>query len=58
MFGRIQGMVMEFLLHSTKSLCDPTLVGEENRAFFLRVWKPFPNLRVLKTLRGSLKGKA
>ena len=26
-------------------------------AFFIRVWKPLPSIRVLKTLRGSSKGK-
>ena len=39
---------------------DPTLVGEENKThflFFRRVWKPFPNKSVLKTLRGSPKKK-
>ena len=34
------------------------LVGEENEAFCIRVWKPLPSRRVLKTLRGSPKGKA
>ena len=37
---------------------DPTSVGEENETFFIRVWKPLPSRCVLKTLRGSLKGKA
>ena len=36
----------------------PTLVGEENETFFIRVWKPLPSKRVLKTLRGSPEGKA
>ena len=36
----------------------PTSVGEGNEAFFISVWKPLPNRRVLKTLRGSPKGKA
>ena len=39
-------------------LWDPTSVGEENEAFFIRTWKPLPSRRSLKTLRGSLKGKA
>ena len=26
----------------------PTLVGEENKPPFIRVWKPFPSRRVLK----------
>ena len=39
-------------------LRDPTSVGEENETPFIRVWKPFPSRRVLKTLRGSSKGKA
>ena len=31
---------------------------EENETFFIRVWKPpLSSTRVLKTLRGSLKGK-
>ena len=29
----------------------PTSVGEENKAFFIRVWKPLPSRHVLKTLR-------
>ena len=29
-------------------LCCPTLVGEENKSPFIRVWKPFPSRRVLK----------
>ena len=29
-----------------------------NEAFLVRVWKPLPNRRVLKTLRESPKGKA
>ena len=37
---------------------NPTLVGEENETPFIRVWKPFPSKRVLKTLRKSPKGKA
>ena len=36
---------------------DPTSVGEENEVFFIRVWKPLSNKHVLKTLRGSPKGK-
>ena len=35
-----------------------TLVGKENETFFIKVWKPLPSKRVLKTLRGSPKGKA
>ena len=35
----------------------PTSVQEENETFFIRVWKPFPSIYVLKTLRGSPKGK-
>ena len=38
-------------------LCDLTSVEEENETPFIRVWKPFPNRRVLKILRGSSKGK-
>ena len=36
---------------------DPTLVGEENKAFFIRMRKPLPlsSRCVLKTLRGSPK---
>ena len=34
-----------------------TLVGEENETPFIRVWKPFPIKRVLKTLRESPKEK-
>ena len=26
----------------------PTSVGEENETFFIKVWKPLPNRRVLK----------
>ena len=36
---------------------DPTSVGEENETPFIRVWNPLPRIRVLKTLRGTLKGK-
>ena len=39
-------------------LWDPTSSGEENETFFIKVWKPLPSKRVLKTLRGSLKRKA
>ena len=39
-------------------LWDPTSVGNENKTFFIRVWKPLPSIRILKTLRGSPKGKA
>ena len=31
---------------------------ERTKHFFIRVWKPLPSQHVLKTLRGSLKGKA
>ena len=34
---------------------DPTLVGEKNETFFIRVWKPLQ--RVLKYFREPLKGK-
>ena len=33
-------------------------IGEGNEAFFIRMWKPLPSRHVLKTLRGSPKGKA
>ena len=39
-------------------LWDPTSIGKENETFFIRVWKPLPSRRVLKTLRGSPKGIA
>jgi len=39
-------------------LQDPISVVEENEAFFIRVWKPLPSKCILKTLRGSSKGKA
>ena len=39
------------------ALWDPTSVGEENETFFIRMWKPLPNVRVLKTLREAPKGK-
>ena len=46
-------------LSSMYSMCEGlTSVEEENEAIFIRVWKPSPSLRVLKILRGSLKGKA
>ena len=38
-------------------LCDLTSVREENETSFIRVWKPLPNRRVLKTLRESSKEK-
>ena len=31
--------------------------GEENKTFFIRVWKTLPNRRTLKTLKRSPKGK-
>ena len=34
-------------------LWDPTSVGKENETFFIRVWKPLPNIPVLKTLKES-----
>ena len=37
---------------------SPTSTEEGNKAFFIRVWKPLPSRRVLKTLWGSPKGKA
>ena len=33
-------------------------VGEKNETFFIREWKPLTSRHVLKTLRGSPKGKA
>ena len=38
-------------------LWDPTSVGKENETFFIRVGKPLPSRYLLKTLRGSSKGK-
>ena len=35
----------------------PHWLGRRTKHFFIRVWKSFPNRRVLKTLRGSRKGK-
>ena len=32
-------------------------IGEENEVSVMRVWKPLPSRHVLKTLRGSQKGK-
>ena len=29
------------------------MVGEENKTFFIRVWKPLPRRRVLKILEGK-----
>ena len=49
MFGRIQGMVMEFLFHSTK-LVRSQFGWEEIKTFFIRG-------SLVKTLRGSLKVK-
>ena len=37
-------------LHPGVDCWDPTSVGEENKAFFISVWKPLPSWRVLKTL--------
>ena len=34
------------------------MVGEENETFFIRVWKLLPSKRILRTLRGSPKGKS
>ena len=36
-------------------LLDPTSIGEESETPFIRVWKPFPSKRVLKTLSESPK---
>ena len=36
-------------------LLDPTSVGQGNKAFFIRVWKPLLSRRILKTLKESLK---
>ena len=33
-------------------------VGEGNKTFLIRVWKPLSSKHVLKTLSGSPKGKA
>ena len=38
-------------------LWDPTLIGKRNKTLFIRVWKLLPSQHVLKTLRGSPKGK-
>ena len=41
------------------NLWDPTSVGEEeNKTFFIRAWKLLLSRPVLKTLKGSPKGKA
>ena len=34
---------------------SPTLVGDENETFRIRVWKPLPNRRVLKLVRNGPK---
>ena len=39
-------------------LQDLTSVGEQNKTFFIRVWKSLSSRHVLKTLRRSPKGKA
>ena len=36
---------------------DPTSFGVGNEAFFIKMWKHLPSRRILKTLRGSPKGK-
>ena len=36
---------------------NPISVGEDNKIFFIRVWKPLLRRHILKTLRGSSKGK-
>ena len=33
-------------------------ISQSNETFFIRVWKPLPNKRILKTLKGKRKGKA
>ena len=33
------------------------MIGEENEAFFIRVWKPLPSRRVLKILSEARKRK-
>ena len=37
--------------------CEISHRLERGIAFFIRMWKPHPSTRVLKTLRGSPKGK-
>ena len=60
-FGRIKKLTHANVCPTPKSLhesmWDPTSVGEENETFFIRVWKSLLSRRVLKTLRGSPKGK-
>ena len=34
------------------------MVGVRNKIFILRMWKPLPSRRVLKTLKGNPKGEA
>ena len=40
-----------------KWIVRPHMVGEEDETFFIRVWKPLPNIYVLKTSRGSPREK-
>ena len=42
----------------SKNLIVRSHIGwEENKTFFIKVWKPLPYRRVLKTLRETPKGK-
>ena len=52
------GLLLLSTFSTAQRLWDSTSVGEENETPFVRVWKPLPSRRVLKTLRESLKGKA
>ena len=45
---RIHYKVSFFLISRLSIGENPILVGEENETTFIRVWKPFPNIRILK----------
>ena len=49
---------LRFLCFGYCEISRPWESGEENETFFRRVWKPFRNRLVLKTLRRNPKGKA
>ena len=44
-FGELQ---IRYQWSTTWFMWDPTLVGEENEALFIRVWKPLPSRHIWK----------
>ena len=55
-FGKVTILPLSKMNSWRLQMWDSTSVGEENKTFFIRVWKSLPNRR-FKNLRGSPKGK-